>query len=313
MAMNRNATAKFLEILLMTGQVEQIEHGMSKIFILSRRTGIPTMLDRSDDHILVLDKDMKIVQVNENYTRFSGLNLDALLGKRPDAAGLPVIGGPLITEKILQAHYGADIRTEVREVMHGTEFFFDVRMTPTVFNDGTRGITIIIGDITREKKKLASVADESRSLVEGVLSCIDDAVVLLDFRTSAIVFANPAALRMFGCPLREMTGAGSGFLPAIAGKIPGYPGRVQDAFRQQGYYETESQMKRYNSGEFPVNLHLRPICDSNGDVRNIVVVIRDLTGCKVTGQVIPQDTWAMQLRGSPRITSPESRWSGSVL
>jgi DNA-binding IclR family transcriptional regulator len=31
--MNRNAAAKFLEILLMTGQVEMFEHGMSKIFL----------------------------------------------------------------------------------------------------------------------------------------------------------------------------------------------------------------------------------------------------------------------------------------
>ena len=73
LAMNRNAAAKFLEILLMTGQVEVVEHGMSKIFILSRRISIPTMLDRSDDLILILDKDMKISSVNENYLAFTGL------------------------------------------------------------------------------------------------------------------------------------------------------------------------------------------------------------------------------------------------
>ena len=41
LGMNRNAAAKYLEILLMTGQVEVFEHGMSKIFILSRRDRHP--------------------------------------------------------------------------------------------------------------------------------------------------------------------------------------------------------------------------------------------------------------------------------
>ncbi|MDD1696481.1 MAG: histidine kinase, partial [Methanoregula sp.] len=67
LAMNRNAVAKFLEILLMTGQVEMLEHGMSKIFILSRCTRIPTMLDRSEDLIIILDQKMKISLVNDNY------------------------------------------------------------------------------------------------------------------------------------------------------------------------------------------------------------------------------------------------------
>lgn len=311
MGMNRNAAAKYLEILLMTGQVEQLEHGMSKIFILSRRTGIPTMLDRSEDFILVLDKDMQVTQVNGNFLAFSGLSRESVLGRRPDAAGLPIIGRSPVTEKIREAHYGTDIRTEVRDVVQGEEFFFDVRITPTAFNDGTRGVTIIIGDVTRDKRRLARVEDESRRLVEGVLSCIDDPVVLIDPRTSAILFANPAAMRMFCGPTRE-AGTAPGLPLTLAGIIPGAFGTMQDAFRCQGFYEVKSRMRRNDSELFPVSLHLRPIYDSTGTTRNIVVVIRDLTIYPGDWQGTPHDTWALQPCSSPR-NSPESRGSGSVL
>lgn len=277
LAMNRNAAAKFLEILLMTGQVEVVEHGMSKIFILSRRISIPTMLDRSDDLILILDQDMKVTSVNENYLAFTGLKREDILAKRPDIIRLPLIGtGPLI-DRIRQSHFGADIRTEIREIKDKKEFFFDVRLTPTVFNDGTRGITIIIGNITQEKKELETVNDEKRTLVEGILSCIDDAVILLDFRAATILFANPAALRMFNLSQRELVGKTFGIFTDITSVIPKYPEKLYDAFRKQGYFETESRVKRNTSGEFTANLHLRPIYNSHGDVNNIVMVVRDTT------------------------------------
>ena len=284
LAMNRNAAAKYLEILLMTGQVEMLEHGMSKIFILSRRTCIPTMLDRSKDFILILDRDMKISQVNENYLEFTGMRREALIGKRPDVICIPVIGKRPLFDRIRESHYGADIRTEVREVLHDREFFFDVRLTPTVFNDGKRGTTIIIGDITQEKQALESVTDENRTLIEGILSCICEAVILMDVRSGTISYVNPAALKMFNFSRMELVGKNPGLLIGIGGTIPGYPGNLKDIFRKQGYYETESRLRRNGSGEFTVNLHLRPICNTYGNANNIVMVIRDMTSCTMTGQ-----------------------------
>ena len=307
LAMNRNAAAKFLEILLMTGQVEVIEHGMSKIFILSRRISIPTMLDRSDDLILILDKDMKISSVNENYLAFTGLKREDILGKRPDVIRLPLIGTRPLFDRIRESHFGADIRTEIREIIDNKEFFFDVRLTPTVFNDGTRGITIIIGNITREKKVLESVTDEKRTLVEGILSCIDDAVILLDSGVTTVVFANPAALRMFNLSQKELVGKTPAIFTNIAGAIPKYPENLYDAFRKQGYFETESRMKRNGSGEFAVNLHFRPIYNSHGEVSNIVMVIRntDLYRVPLEG-VSHYDALTLRIPHSPGIISPGS-------
>jgi PAS domain S-box-containing protein len=278
LGMNRNAAAKYLEILLMTGQVEVLEHGMSRIFILSRRTGIPTMLDGSSDMILVLDHEMRISRVNDNYTRFTGMRPEDLLGKRADVCVLPVIGNSRVMDRIRQARFGEDARTETKEAGgDGRDRYFDVRMTPAIFNDGTRGITISIGDITREKRLQETAADESRKLVEGILGCIDEAVVLIDARTSTISFLNPAARQLFGYGQDDYAGKNTGLLAGGTGTIPGCTANVEDAFRRQGYFEAESRMRRSDGGEFPAGLQLRPVFDAGGGVRHIVMVIRDMT------------------------------------
>ena len=151
-AINRNSIAKYLDILLMTGQVEMRQHGMSKIYFLSKRVGISTMLSFSSDFILVLDKDMKIIQVNDNFLSFADMKREAVEGFRPDTLQLPIVSQPSIFEKIKDAHHGTDIKTETDLIRGGQELFFEIRMTPTVFIDGKPGITIIISDITSRKQ-----------------------------------------------------------------------------------------------------------------------------------------------------------------
>ena len=309
LAMNRNAAAKFLEILLMTGQVEMLEHGMSKIFILSRKTSIPMMLDRSTDFIIVLDREMKISQVNDNYLKFAGRTREDLLGQRPDTTGLPVIGRKTVFDKIREAHFGTDIRTEVTETLSGEECFFDVRLTPTIFNDGKHGITIIMGDITQQKKSERSL----RKMVEEILSCIDDAVILLDSRTAAISFVNPATEKMFGFKPGECVGKDFGILFGIVETLFVYSGKLQDEFGMRGYYETQSLLKRQGSKEFPVILHLRPIYDDLGGLRNIVVVIRDLTSQKRPNDAsIRSDIGNLQLPLSLRICTDLERYRSAT-
>jgi PAS domain S-box-containing protein len=432
LAMNRNATAKFLEILLMTGQVELIEHGMSKIFILSRRTSIPTMLDRSQDFILVLDRNRKIYEANENYLKFSGVSRDEVLGKRPEETNLPVIGRQPVQDRIRQAQYGADSRFELKEVFVGREFFFDIRITPTAFNDGTRGITLIIGDVTLEKKRdqslreseahfrtlfgespigtavfgqsgelvnanpaflsafggqsrtnlaaknlfvmeglspgsraaldhgevvkfetgitnaiqkhpegsvteeirleiqvtpvslvpgeprtgyLAQVSsthpqpahaghsftDENPKLIEEILACIDDAVILLDPGTLSIAFMNPAAGKIFGYLQGEWKGKPVGLLGGDSRIIHGYRDTFSEGLKNGEYIETAMDLHRKGGARFPAQISCRPIFHESGRMQNIVMVVRDITGQDENGVACRQShNWETQIPVSPR-------------
>ena len=65
MEMNRNLVAKYLDILLISGQVEMQVIGAAKVYFLSHRVPISSMLEFSSDMVIILDSALTIMQVNE--------------------------------------------------------------------------------------------------------------------------------------------------------------------------------------------------------------------------------------------------------
>ena len=63
--MNRNLVAKYLDILLVSGQVEVQVMGAAKVYFLSHRVPISSMLEFSSDMLIILDNALTIMQVNE--------------------------------------------------------------------------------------------------------------------------------------------------------------------------------------------------------------------------------------------------------
>ncbi len=232
LAMNRNAAAKFLEILLMTGQVEMLEYDMSKIFILSKRTGIPTMLDHSADFILVLDKDMKIARINDNFLEFAGLNRQDILGKNLTMAGLPIMMEPAVNQKLQEARSGTDIKTEIKFVYRNEEFFFDLRMTPTVFNDGKPGITVILEDVTGQRKR-GVLLRESEAHLRTLFGESPVGTAVFD-ASGALVNANPSFRKTFGAKNLDAAGSLNLF------SLPGMPPESLEALRRNRQVKFES-------------------------------------------------------------------------
>ncbi len=62
---NRNLVARYLDMLLISGQVEMQVIGAAKVYFLSHRVPISAMLEFSSDYVIVLDTEQKIIQVNE--------------------------------------------------------------------------------------------------------------------------------------------------------------------------------------------------------------------------------------------------------
>ena len=65
MEMNRNLVAKYLDILLISGQVEMQVIGAAKVYFLSHRVPISSLLEFSSDMVIILDSALTIMQVNE--------------------------------------------------------------------------------------------------------------------------------------------------------------------------------------------------------------------------------------------------------
>ncbi len=161
--MNRNSAAKYLEILQISGQVESKSYGTAKVFFLTHRLPISALVSIASDLVITLDENYRILFVNDGFC-----NLFAI--KKEDATGSHVVD-------LFRAGFGKDVlpdvfsdliadQEKVREVRLARDdgdLFFKIRSMKTVFDDGSRGITITMEDITREKKdKIELEAKESR-------------------------------------------------------------------------------------------------------------------------------------------------------
>ena len=81
MEINRNLIAKYLDILLISGQVEMQVIGAAKVYFLSHRVPISSILEFSSDMVMVLDSARTIIQVNEPLLAQLHEKKEALAGR----------------------------------------------------------------------------------------------------------------------------------------------------------------------------------------------------------------------------------------
>jgi PAS domain S-box-containing protein len=190
MEMNRNLVAKYLDILLISGQVEMQEIGAAKVYFLSNRVPISSMLEFSSDMLIILDSALTIIQINEPLLVQINDKKEALAGRNirdidhPFIRAIPVI---LPSKGTDQTH---DQVHEFECTFEGKKHYYKIKQLQTAFEDGSQGITLIIEDITaqvtyqeilelNEAKYRGIVEDQTefitRFLPDGSLVFVNDA------------------------------------------------------------------------------------------------------------------------------------------
>jgi PAS domain S-box-containing protein len=193
LGINRNSAAKYLEILLFTGQVEVRQIGMAKIYTVSQRVSLSGLLRFAREQILVVDDEGRIIQANDRLLDFWRVPREALLGERFDRVDL----GPLRGLRLPTAEAtGEAERQDLSFESDGKTVHCRVSLIPTVFEDGGSGCTVIIEDVTAEREYERRIAENEaryRAVVEDQTELI--ARHTPDFR---VTFLNDACRRFFG-------------------------------------------------------------------------------------------------------------------
>lgn len=201
---NRNTVSRYLDVLLVSGQVEMETYGKAKVFYLSQRVPISAMLNFSSDLVLVLDRDRRIIQANDAVCAFAGVERDNIIGKSVEESQLAAFDHPLIQGRITDALSGSEVVEELRFLRHAEELFFRVKFLPTVFNDGTPGVTIILEDIT-EGRRAEEALRESEMLFRSLVENINDLILNVD-ETCAFTYVSPKSREILGYAPEEMLG-----------------------------------------------------------------------------------------------------------
>lgn len=150
--MNRNSVAKYLEMLVIAGQVDMRSFGPSKVYFVSQRVPISAMLSITSDHIVILNKDLKVIYINDRFLELMDRSREDIVGQVVKARPIPLLSSPDFLEEVAEGFKGKEIIKEICIKKRREELFFNVKLVPSVLEDGGQGLTIIMEDITQRKK-----------------------------------------------------------------------------------------------------------------------------------------------------------------
>jgi PAS domain S-box-containing protein len=278
MKINRNLVAKYLDMLLIAGQVEMQVIGAAKVFFLSRRVPISALLEFSSDMVIVFDRDQRILQVNEQVPLLLETVREALIGKTIRELDNPFIRA---LQKSWTARNPQEKGESVSEIdcpLKSDERHFRIKQVPTAFEDGSEGITFIVEDIT-DRKKYEEMLRISEARYRGLVQSSGEAIIGSD-PDGNIISWNPAAERLFGVKEEEIIGKPMDLLvPAeCREELSGVLKRVHlgESVRRH-----EMKMTRKGGAVLDILITISPILGEYGVVTGASSIVRDITGEKM--------------------------------
>ena len=167
--LNRNSIAKYLEMLLISGDVALNSYGPAKVYTISHKMPVSAMLKFSADIIIMIDQEMRILDVNENALEVLGLSRNDLIGNRVDDLNSPIISRLSIPDVFKDIQVTGEIQREFVVTKQNEDYHYRVRLIPTVFDNREEGMTVIGEDITEQirfEERLLISESRFRAIVE---------------------------------------------------------------------------------------------------------------------------------------------------
>lgn len=198
---NKNTTGRYLDILLISGQVDMRTYGMAKVFTLSKRVPLSAVLSYSKDLIMILDKDSRIVDINDQFLALLHLERKEAVGKNIAYLKSPEVDmHELIGALAAAAPEGPDSLISFKSQVSG-ESIFRQKSIPMVFDDGAKGRTLILSDVTGEilrEREIREWEERFRMMAEN----IRDAMLIIE--NDKCTFVNRSLVEITGYTFEEL-------------------------------------------------------------------------------------------------------------
>lgn len=195
--LSRITTTKYLNSLLVSGQVNMRKIGPAKSYTLTTRLPFDQIIGQSSDLILVLDETYSVRNVNDSFLRTFGITKDRIENQNINTTFI----GPGLVDRI---------RDSVRQGMAGEESVsnvwvpvqkdwkaFRIRIIPLVFGWGEKGVVIMFEDRTGE-----IMAQEENALLADLANSSPAAITVSDFYGN-FLYSNKKNLDLHGYSLSE--------------------------------------------------------------------------------------------------------------
>lgn len=197
---NKNTIGRYLDILLISGQVDMRAYGMAKVYTISRRVPLSAMLSYSKELIMVLDETNRIIDINDNFLALLELPRDQAVGKNVAYLQSPAADVHGLLGSI--AANGGDTEITVTFPLRDKgERIFHQKSVPTVFDDGRKAITVILDDVTEHilaDREIRASEERFRMMADN----IQDGLIILE--NGKIVYANKRIAEISGYSIKEL-------------------------------------------------------------------------------------------------------------
>ena len=197
---NKNTVGRYLDILLISGHVTVRNYGKARVFTLSRRVPLSALLSCSNEMIMVIDADQRIVEINDNFLALLQSTRSEIIGKNCAFVVSPLIDLQELLEALASGR-NDPARIILSPGPEGEPAIYRSRHLPIVFDDGTPGETVILENITmqvmaeqaqRESEERFRIMAENVS--EGILIVENERIVYGNQHIADILGYEPAEI-----------------------------------------------------------------------------------------------------------------------
>jgi PAS domain S-box-containing protein len=269
---NRNTAGRYLENLLISGQVELRRFGMAKIYRISHRVPLSAVLSISSESVVQLDSFLRIIFANESFCTLVGTDNKNLVGKNIEYSPVALVFDDLFVkfiERIKEGVAGIEWSGEIELPSKGIILFCQI--APTVFDDGRRGVSVILEDITQRKQGEWALL-ESEATARALMNSPTDTVILMDTQGIILDLNETAAFKFkqFGDNL--IGKLADSLLPHdVAHSRRKLTTQVREK-KKIVRYEDERDNRWYDTVVYPIIV--------DGEVTRIAMIARDITDRK---------------------------------
>ncbi len=271
---NKNTIGRYLDILLISGQVDMRSYGMAKVFTLSQRVPLSAMLSYSKECIMVLDNESRIIDLNDNFLKLLNLTREDTLGKNIEFLNPPDVDVHELLDTISSGS-GEKEDTVTFQVRDQGERVFKQKTVPTVFENGSKGFTLILEDITQQvlaERKIRENEQRFRMMAEN----IHDGLIIME--NDIVVFANRRIAEITGYSFEELWKMNPLSIidgddqEAAASQIKNMDRKDQQLTELRIWIRRKDGERRFTSARISSVLHQ--------DTRYVFIVLTDITEIK---------------------------------
>jgi len=198
---NKHSVGHYLDNLLISGHVEMRTYGKAKVFSLSSRIPFNSFMGYAQDFIIVLDRDQRIVRINDQFLSLVKKSRSDILNKNPATLSFFDEPAQTIFSSICTC-LGSGVYNKELPVKNEEEQVFFQKIIPTVFEDGKQGIIILLEDITKRKaaeNALRTSEEQFRLMADN----IQDGIVI--YENGNAVYTNRRVEEIFGYSKEELS------------------------------------------------------------------------------------------------------------